>query len=149
MLGSDRRHTRVAARVVLRLALLALALPPSGGCAAPSDGERAPLQHVVLIKLRDASQAEALLADTRRHLSAVPHVADLWVCRPFELGRPGVDLDWDVGVIVGFADREAYEAYLVHPEHGALVETWQPRWEWIRVHDLLDGPSPAVPEGGV
>ena len=121
----------------------------SGGCAGPGGAMRAPLQHVVLIKLRDSRQAEALLADTRRRLSAVPAVSELWAGRPFDVGRGGVDLDWDVGVIVSFADRAAYEAYLSHPEHIALVEAWQPRWEWIRVADLLDQPDPGLPEGGV
>jgi hypothetical protein len=123
--------------------LAALVLPAAGGCAAFDLDARAPLQHVVLIKLRDRAQADALLADTQRHLSAVPEVTELWVGRPFDIGRTGVDLDWDVGVIVGFADRDGYAAYLRHPEHAALVQTWQPRWEWIRVHDLLEGSEPA------
>lgn len=127
--------------------LALLALPAVGGCGALGRPARAPLQHVVLIKLRDASQVDALLADTRRHLSAVPEVSELWVGRPFDVGRTGVDLDWDVGVIVGFANRHAYGAYLAHPQHTALVETWQPRWEWIRVHDLLDEWSPEPSTG--
>lgn len=129
--------------------LLALGVPALGGCAGMDGRSRAPLQHIVLIKLRDESQADALLADTQRRLSAVPAVAELWVGRPFELGRPGVDLDWDVGVIVGFEDRAAYEAYLSDPEHDALVAAWQERWLWIRVHDLRGGPAPPIPEGGV
>jgi len=115
----------------------------AGACGAPSGPGAAKLQHVVVIKLRDRSQADALVADTRRHLSAVPEVSELRVGRPFEVGRPGVDLDWDVGVIVGFADRKAYEGYLSNPEHARLVQTWQPRWEWIRVYDLVVGAVPA------
>ena len=123
--------------------MLALALPLVAACGAPQRYD-SPLQHIVLIKLRDAGDTGALLADTRRHLSAVPGVEQLYVGRPFVLGRTGVDLDFDVAVIVGFADRAAYEAYLVHPEHTRLVNAWQPRFEWIRVHDALEGPEPAA-----
>lgn len=97
----------------------------------------------MLIKLRDPADTGALLADTRRHLSAVPDVAELFVGQPFSVGRTGVDLDWDVAVIVGFADRVAYEAYLAHPEHLRLINAWQQRFEWIRIHDLEEATVPA------
>ena len=102
----------------------------------------------MLIKLRESSEADELVADTRRHLSSIPQVIDLRIGRPFDIGRPGVDLDWDVAVSMRFTDRAAYEAYLVHPEHLALVNSWQPYWEWIRVHDAIDAsatPTPAKP----
>jgi len=102
---------------------------------------------VVLIKLHDVADTGALLADTRRHLSAVPDVVELYVGQPCAVGRTGVDLDWDVAVIVGFADRGAYEAYLAHPEHIRLISAWKPRFEWIRVHDALEAPEPP-PAGG-
>ena len=92
----------------------------------------------MLIKLRDVADTGALLADTQQHLSAVPEVSALYIGRPFPVGRTGVDLDWDVAVIVGFADRGAYEAYLAHPEHIRLISAWKPRFEWIRVHDALE-----------
>jgi hypothetical protein len=131
-----------------------LALPALAGCGSPPRSSSAPqlrattLQHVVLIKLRESSEADELVADTRRHLSAIPQVNDLRIGRPFDIGRPGVDLDWDVAVFMRFTDRAAYEAYLVHPEHLALVNSWQPYWEWIRVHDAVDAaatPTPAKP----
>ena len=139
----------------LAIALVALlALPALAGCGSARRSSSAPplrsttLQHVVLIKLRQSSDADELVADTRRHLSAIPQVNDLRIGRPFDIGRPGVDLDWDVEVCMRFTDRAAYEAYLVHPEHLALVNSWQPYWEWIRVHDAIDAtatPSRAKP----
>ena len=92
----------------------------------------------MLIKLRDVGDTRALLDDSRRHLSAIPAVDELYVGQPCSVGRTGVDLDWDVAVIVGFADRGAYEAYLAHPEHIRLISAWKPRFEWIRVHDALE-----------
>jgi hypothetical protein len=134
-------------------------LPAAAGCGSWRRSPPAPqlpattLQHVVIIKLRQPSEADELIADTRRHLSAIPQVMDLRIGRPYDVGRPGVDLDWDVAVFMRFTDRKAYEAYLVHPEHLALVNSWQPYWQWIRVHDALDAeapppePAPATPPG--
>jgi hypothetical protein len=118
-----------------------VALFALGSCGAP-DTYGAPLQHVVLIKLRDPADTGALLADARRHLSAVPDVAELFVGQPFSVGRTGVDLDWDVAVIVGFADRVAYEAYLAHPEHLRFINAWQQRFETIRIHDFEEATVP-------
>ncbi|HZM00632.1 MAG TPA: Dabb family protein, partial [Planctomycetota bacterium] len=127
-MAARRRPTWAAALAGLALAALA-------GCGAPGRAP-APLQHVVLVKLRDKSQTDQLLADTRRYLSTVPQVSELRLGTPFDIGRTAADLDWHVGVIVGFANRQAYEGYLLHPAHAELVELWQPRWEWIRVYHL-------------
>ncbi len=113
------------------------------GCrAAPPHADRpvrpAAISHIVLIKLKDPAQAAALIADSDRLLPAIPSVTS-YACGPhFDMGRPNIDSTYDVGVYVGFADGAGYQTYVDHPNHVQLVNTWRPRWEWIRIYDVGD-----------
>lgn len=110
-----------------RLAALA-ALVLVVGCATPPIPSTGRLQHVVLVELRDPSEAGALLAECRARLARIPGVLSLEAGTPVDIGRGTAFQAYHVGLRVEFAGSADYRAYLVHPEHAALVEAWQPRW---------------------
>jgi len=127
---ASRDRPSLPTRLALSLVLLAAA------CGTPPDGGQATLQHVVLFRLHDPADAAGLLADCRERLARIPGVARCVAGTPLDLGRAGVDGDYDVGLLVEFRSAGDYRAYLAHPEHEALVAAWKPRWEWLRIHDF-------------
>ncbi len=98
------------------------------------------IHHVVLFKLADPSEAGALIGDCDARMARIPAVLSYWAGRHLETGRPAVDGDYDAALCLGFTDEAGYSEYVDHPEHRALVARWQPRLEWMRVHDVLDEP---------
>jgi len=94
------------------------------------------LQHVVLIKLVDPSETDALIADCERMLGPIAVATGLVVGRPVDLGREDVIGDYDVGLIVSFANQEDYSAYLLDERHTQLAKAWRPRWDWYRIYDF-------------
>ncbi|MCP4757983.1 MAG: Dabb family protein [Planctomycetes bacterium] len=127
-------------RVLALFAACALA-----GCAT----KPAAIQHVVLISLQDPSDREALLQDCNRLLPHIPTVKSWWCGVPGDFGRSSVDDDYDVALCAGFADGPGYLAYLVDPAHVELVQTWKPKFNWIRIHDVVDPPdTPSNYNGG-
>jgi hypothetical protein len=143
----------VRAPVIAVVLLLALS---GGGCGATGAAERGgpeaaaravhgPLVHVVLIRLSDPTRAPELVREARAGLARIPSVVGLQVGGPVDIGREGVDLDFDVGIVVGFDDEAGYLAYLEHPDHVALVQAWKPRWSAIRIVDIgAAGAAPAA-----
>ncbi len=95
----------------------------------------------MLIKLQDPADAGALLAECRARLPAIPGVASCVAGAPLDVGRTGIDGDYDVGLVIAFATAEDYRTYLEHPAHVALVAAWKPRWTWIRIHDFAPRPG--------
>ncbi len=105
--------------------------------------QRAPaLTHIVLITLVDPAQADALIADCNESLPRIPEVIFYGCGRPAEIGRPNVDGQYTVGVLIGFPSEAAYARYLDHPIHQKLVETWKPRWAQARIMDIGDATRP-------
>ncbi len=153
-LGHFPSVTRDTALRVLAWFVAAIALSQSLGCSmnkqsppAPRTprvaGEAAPrpaaINHLAFFKLHNPADAAELIADCDRHLGTLPMVVSYFCGQHLDTGRGDrIDSDYDVGFFVGFADAAAYSAYVDHPEHKALVAKWQPRWEWIRVIDVLD-----------
>jgi hypothetical protein len=131
--------SRVRAGVPVRLALLALLL--AAACNTPAPAGAPGVQHVVLVSLHDPADAAALAAECRERLSRIPGVLRCVVGSPLDLGRSGVDGDYDVGLLIEFAGADGYRAYLAHPEHEALVAAWKPRWARLRIHDFAP-PAP-------
>ncbi len=113
------------------------------GCAtAPQTPPRpAAVNHVVFIKLTDPADSKALIADSDALLGSIPEVVSYYAGQHVEIGRGTVIKDYDVGLFVGFDSVADYEAYLAHPNHVGLVETWKPRMQWLRIYDIFD-PSP-------
>jgi hypothetical protein len=96
------------------------------------------INHAVFFKLKNPDDADELLADCDRLLATIPGVVSYYAGRHHEVGRGHVFNDYHVGMFVGFDSDEDYAVYADHPNHIAAVEKWRPRWEWIRVYDVLD-----------
>lgn len=119
--------------------LAALFAAPLAGCSSTPSGPGAgtsKLNHVVLISLENASDAEACAADCRTMLRAIESVETLWVGTPVDTGREMVDDEYEVGLCVGFESLEDLQAYLVAPSHVQLVESWGPRATRFRIFDV-------------
>lgn len=97
------------------------------------------INHLAFFKLKDPADAPELIADCDRMLATIPGVVSYYAGVHLDTGRgTRVDGDYDVGFYVGFADEQAYARYVDHPSHVAAVNKWRPRWQWIRVHDVVD-----------
>lgn len=110
------------------------------GLAKPAP-RPAEINHVVFFKLKDPADTQALIRACDEMLGTIPDVASYYCGEHVDIGRAGIDSDYDVGFYVGFDDLDAYRAYLDHPAHVEAVNTWRPRWEWIRIYDVRD-PTP-------
>jgi hypothetical protein len=96
------------------------------------------INHVVFIKLIDRGDKDLLVMECDRDIASIPGVVSYWCGRHGEFGRDMVDDEYDIGLYVGFNSSSDYTAYVEHPNHVGLVNKWKPRFEWIRVHDIVD-----------
>jgi len=109
------------------------------GCGTRGIGfSEAKINHVVLFGLQDSLDRVELINDCDAKLSKIKGTVSYWSGVHGDFGRKTVDGDYDVCICVGFESEEAYQHYLDHPNHTSLVKKWAPRWEWIRVHDVVD-----------
>ena len=105
------------------------------GCASSprassaSRDMRAPIQHVVLVDLADDADVAAMRAASDAMLPKIPMVKGYVCGAPVDIGRANVHKDYDLGIIVQFDSVEEYKAYLEHPIHVELVQTWRPKWK--------------------
>ena len=100
------------------------------------------IHHVVFIRLADPADTADLIADCDSLLPTIPGVVRYWRGTHFDMGRANVIGDYAVGLEVAFENREAYRAYLEHPQHVELVERWRPRWTDATIYDVWDPGSP-------
>ncbi len=112
-------------------------LPPNANASQPraSATSAITIQHLVLIKLKDTNDRTALEKDCNAKLPSIPGVVEFSLARPIDIGRKNVDGDYDVAVSVEFASTDAYKAYLVHPDHLALVGAWKEKSKSMRIFD--------------
>lgn len=123
----------------LTVAILILAGLATAGLPAGCSPERpARINHIVFFKLQEPADAAELIADCDLDLASVPGVTSYYCGQHGDFGRKNVESDYDVGFYVGFDSDEAYRAYLADPKHVEIVEKWKPRWEWIRIYDVVD-----------
>ena len=102
----------------------------------------ASILHLVYFHLEDPALAEDLLMDCQQQLSVIPGVVSYAAGMHLETGRDSVDGDYDLALLVGFDDTEAYQGYLVHANHLELLATWRSRISSYTIHDVLDPPMP-------
>jgi hypothetical protein len=118
--------------------LLALAAMLSACASTPGP---ASLAHDVYIKLKEPSNAavQELTRDCRE-LERVPGVMRIAAGRrATTIKRSYNDEAFDVGLHVVFDNDDAFESYLVHPLHKALLEKWGAKIASIRVFDFRPG----------
>lgn len=100
------------------------------------------INHLAFFKLQHPEDAQALIDDCDVMLGTIPGVVSYFCGRHLDTGRGDkVDGDYDVGFYVGFDSDDTLQGYQVHPHHIEMVTKWRPRWQWIRVHDVID-PTP-------
>lgn len=99
------------------------------------------ITHVVLFDLVEGTDADSFIQDCRDLLAPIPGVTSLSCGRHFDTGRDIVLGDYDVGVSVGLASASAYQDYLTHPNHLALLERWGPTIASYRIYDIQDTPA--------
>lgn len=113
----------------------------TGGCQGNQPPRPSLISHVVLISLHDSADAPAALSDCNTLLADI-HSIETFACGgPMEGGRDMVLGDYDVGLVIGFASPEDYDAYLLDPIHLQLLEKWKPRVAQMRIFDIVD-PTP-------
>ncbi|HVZ92931.1 MAG TPA: Dabb family protein [Phycisphaerales bacterium] len=115
----------------------ALLLAPAG-CATADRSGPAAIHHVVLIKLKDPSDARELISDTRARLSKIREVKELRAGTPIEARRAAADSDFSVELSMWFDSDDAYRRYLENPAHTALVAAWRERIADMRVIDVQE-----------
>lgn len=94
------------------------------------------LNHLVLIKLKNPLDRAALEIDSNSAFVKIPQVIEFSIAHPVDLGRPSVDSDYDVAIFIVFSSIEAYQAYLKHPAHIALVTAWKEKFQSMRAYDF-------------
>jgi hypothetical protein len=108
----------------------------------PAGGPERRIQHVVLVELADPARADEMMRDMVEAFEAIPTLA-AWQAGPrVDTGRPQVQTWYTIGIVTEFATVDDYRAYLDHPRHKALVETWKPRWKRSEMFDF-GGEPPA------
>ncbi len=123
-----------------------LAVLMAGGCCCDSfvcggrtrAARPARINHMVFFKLKDPADATELISDCDTKMAAIPGSVSYFCGRHLDTGRPEVVQDYDVAFYVGFETEEAYAAYVKDSYHVQAVQKWKPRWEWIKVFDVVD-----------
>lgn len=75
--------------------------------------------HMVVFRFPDDEVAAAVIERLHELADRLPHVEELIVGRD----QLHSERSFDVGMLMRFADREAFEAYEVHPVH-VEAATW-------------------------
>ena len=99
--------------------LLLLTLLASIGCTGLGLRHDGALQHVVLIWLKDAGNAEqqAKIIEVSRSFRDIPGVLDVQAGKAVASERDIVDDSFDVGILVVVPDERRLAEYLAHPIH--------------------------------
>ena len=121
---------------VLLVALLAFP-----GCASLGSRHDGALQHVVLIWLKDAGNAEqrAKITEVSRSFRDIPGVLDVQAGKAVASDRDIVDDSFDVGILVVVPDERRLAEYIAHPIHQrAKNDVLLPLVEKILVYDIRE-----------
>ncbi len=116
-------------------ALMLSACAASGGANSVKISS-AHVQHVVFVTLANPSDAAAMKADSDAVFPKIPGVLN-YACGPhIDVGRKNVRQDYTLGVLVEFANVDAYRAFQANPEHVALIKKWKPKWSKSEMFDF-------------
>jgi hypothetical protein len=121
---------------VLLVALLAFT-----GCASLGSRHDGALQHVVLIWLKDAgnAQQQAKIIEVSKSFRDIPGVLDVQAGKAVASDRDIVDDSFDVGILVVVPDERRLAEYLAHPIHQrAKNDVLLPLVEKILVYDIRE-----------
>ena len=111
------------------------------GCAGLGSRQDGALQHVVLVWLKDAGNAEqrARIIEASKSFRDIPGVLDVQAGKPVASDRGIVDDSFDVGILVVVPDEQRLQEYLAHPIHQrAKNDVLVPLVEKILVYDFQE-----------
>ena len=121
--------------------LLLLTLLVTSGCAGLGTRHDGALQHVLLIWLKDAGNAEqrARIIEVSKSFRNIPGVLDVQAGKAVSSERDIVDDSFDVGILVVVPDERRLREYLAHPIHQkAKNDVLVPLVEKILVYDFQE-----------
>ena len=121
--------------------LLLLTLLATNGCAGLGALQDGALQHVVLVWLKDAGNAEqrARIIEVSKSFRSIPGVLDVQAGKAVASERDIVDDSFDVGILVVVPDERRLREYLDHPIHQkAKNDVLVPLVEKILVYDFQE-----------
>ena len=121
--------------------LLLLTLLATNGCAGLGALQDGALQHVVLVWLKDAGNAEqrARIIEVSKSFRDIPGVLDVQAGKAIASERDIVDDSFDVGILVVVPDERRLAEYLAHPIHQrAKNDVLLPLVEKILVYDIRE-----------
>ena len=121
--------------------LLLLTLLATSGCAGLGARQDGALQHVVLIWLKDAgnAQQQAKIIEVSKSFRDIPGVLDVQAGKAVASDRGIVDDSFDVGILVVVPDERRLREYLDHPIHQrAKNDVLVPLVEKILVYDFQE-----------
>jgi hypothetical protein len=101
----------------------------------------AALGHDVYFTLKNPTpRSIAALVDDCRGLAAIPDVVSLEAgIRAKDMKSERNDQLFQVALHVVFSDRAAYDRYVIHPIHRALLDKWIAKIRTVRVFDSYPG----------
>ena len=121
--------------------LFLLTLLAATGCAGLDSRHDGALQHVVLIWLKDAGDAEqqAKIIEVSKSFWDIPGVLQVQSGKAVASDRGIVDDSFDVGILVVVPDERRLAEYLAHPIHQrARNDVLLPLVEKILVYDIRE-----------
>ena len=119
--------------------LAGMAIAAAAGCASKGAlPASAPFVHVVFFKTASGTPdaAAELVRDIETMLADLPTVKGIWMGKPAPTNtRPIVDANYDVGLLLLFADQKGLQEYLDHPTHAKFATKHDTRCT-VRVFDF-------------
>ena len=118
-----------------------LMLLASIGCTGLGSRQDGALQHVVLIWLKDAGDAEqqAKIIEVSKSFQDIPGALQVQSGKAVASDRGIVDDSFDVGILVVVPDERRLAEYLAHPIHQrAKHDVLLPLVEKILVYDIRE-----------
>lgn len=109
----------------------------AGEAKAPATGV---IVHSVYFWLKDTATEKdvaTLVEDCKTMLGSMKCVQRVEAGTPLGKGRGAVDGSYSAVVVVVFADQAAYDTYLPHPTHQALVKKHKALWKKVVVYDFV------------
>ena len=122
------------------LVVLCAGLACGAGEGAPGKGlPKGTIAHSVYFWLKEEATEKdvATLIEDCKGLAKLDCVLAVHAGTPLGKGRGAVDSSYQVGIVVYFPDKAAYEKYLPHPKHQALVKKHKELWTKVVVYDFV------------
>ena len=104
--------------------------------AAPM--QRPGLGHVVIFWFKTPGDPDARrrVIEASDGFRSIPGVVSVDAGERVSTPRPNVDKTYDVAVMIWFKDRDALEAYQIHPKHKAMLAEVGPNVDHTIVYDF-------------